>query len=220
VQEITEITTGLKALAKELSVPRDRALAALASGGIARRQASAALGSARIGLDRAGRRRGDVRLSRRVLSEGQGAEGRHRGLLQVASRDGTGRTAPPKSSSASSVTARPAPSSYSSRPRSPASPTSPTKTNSLIGLAIDQAYAENHRPMLGRRHPRERPIAGGVLHIDLDALARCELAHAARPCRRRRDRRRGQGECLWHRHREGRAGARRMPAAARSSWRT
>ena len=58
VQELTEITTGLKALAKELSVSADRPVAALASGRIARGQAPAARGSARIRLDRAGCRRG------------------------------------------------------------------------------------------------------------------------------------------------------------------
>ena len=42
VQEVTEITTGLKALAKELNVPIDRAVAALAPGREPRRQAPAA----------------------------------------------------------------------------------------------------------------------------------------------------------------------------------
>lgn len=45
VQEITEITTSLKALAKELNVPVI-ALSQLASGRIARRQTAAALGPA------------------------------------------------------------------------------------------------------------------------------------------------------------------------------
>jgi replicative DNA helicase len=46
VQEITEITTGLKALAKELSVPDHRAFTAVASGRKPRRQASPAFGPA------------------------------------------------------------------------------------------------------------------------------------------------------------------------------
>ena len=79
VQEVTEITTGLKALAKELNVPILGALAALAPGRAARRQAPAALGPARIRLDRAGRRRRDVRLPRGILPEEQGAARRHRG---------------------------------------------------------------------------------------------------------------------------------------------
>ncbi len=73
VQELTEITTGLKALAKELNVPILGALPALAPGRAARRQAAAALGPARIRLDRAGRRRRAVRLSRGILPQEQGA---------------------------------------------------------------------------------------------------------------------------------------------------
>jgi replicative DNA helicase len=47
--------------------PDHRAVAAVAPGGKPRRQAAAALGLARIGIDRAGRRRGSVRLSRGIL---------------------------------------------------------------------------------------------------------------------------------------------------------
>ena len=54
-----------------------RALAALASGRKPRRQAPAALRPPRIGLDRAGRRRGAVRLPRGILPQEQGAEARH-----------------------------------------------------------------------------------------------------------------------------------------------
>ena len=93
------------------------AVAALAPGGIARRQAPAAFRPARIGLHRAGRRRGALRLPRGVLSEEPQAEGRHRGVLQVAGGDGADRRAAPRSSSASSATARPARSRCSSRPR-------------------------------------------------------------------------------------------------------
>ena len=88
VQELTEITTGLKALAKELNVPVDRAVAALASGRIARRQAPAALGPARIRLDRTGRGRRALRLSRGILSEEQGAARRHGRTYQLDGRDG------------------------------------------------------------------------------------------------------------------------------------
>ena len=67
VQEISEITQTLKAIAKELNVPV-LALSQLSRAvEIARGQAADAVGPARIGLDRAGRRRGHVRLSRRVL---------------------------------------------------------------------------------------------------------------------------------------------------------
>ena len=65
VQEITEITNNLKALAKELERADHGAVAALAPGREPRRQAPAALRPARIGLDRAGRRRGALRLSAR-----------------------------------------------------------------------------------------------------------------------------------------------------------
>ena len=68
VQEMSEITRGLKALAKELAVPVHRAVPALPRGRTARGQAPAAVRPARIRLDRAGRRRGDVRLPRGVLS--------------------------------------------------------------------------------------------------------------------------------------------------------
>ncbi len=69
VQEISEVTKGLKTLAKELAVPVDRAFAAFARRRQPRRQAPRAVGLARIRFDRTGRRRRDVRLSRRVLSK-------------------------------------------------------------------------------------------------------------------------------------------------------
>ena len=64
------------------------AVAALAAGREPRRQAPAAFGPARIGLDRAGRRRGDVRVPRGILPQQQGAAARHRRAPQVADRDG------------------------------------------------------------------------------------------------------------------------------------
>ena len=111
VQEITEITTGLKALAKELNVPI-LALSQLSRQvEIARRQAPAAFRPARIRLDRAGCRRRAFRFPRGILPEEPRAQGGHGGILQVAGRDGADRTAGRRSSSASSGTARPAPSS-------------------------------------------------------------------------------------------------------------
>ena len=89
--EISEISRGLKALAKELDVPVDRALAAQPLARTAHRQAPGDGRPARIGRDRAGRRRDHLHLPRRVLQPGFDRQG-HR----------------PKSSSASSVTARPA----------------------------------------------------------------------------------------------------------------
>ncbi len=68
VQEISEISRGLKQLAKELDVPVLGAVAAQPRGRAARGQAAAALRPSRIGLDRAGRRHRLVRLSRGLLS--------------------------------------------------------------------------------------------------------------------------------------------------------
>ena len=68
VQEVSEITTGLKALAKELHVPDPRALPALPPGRAAGGQTPATRGFARIRLDRAGRRCGVVRVPRGILS--------------------------------------------------------------------------------------------------------------------------------------------------------
>ena len=61
---------------RSCSVPDHRAVAVVASGRKPRRQAPAALRPARIRLDRAGRRRGAVRLSRGILPEEQGAAAR------------------------------------------------------------------------------------------------------------------------------------------------
>ena len=87
-QEIASISRSLKGLAKELGVPGDRALAALARPRGADREAAAALGPARIGRHRAGRGRRDVHLP------GGGA-------TSPPTRTG----ASPRSSSASSATA-------------------------------------------------------------------------------------------------------------------
>ena len=69
--------TSSRRLAKELQCSDPGPFAALPTGREPRRQASPALRPPRIRLDRAGRRRGHVRLSRGVLSQEQGAEARH-----------------------------------------------------------------------------------------------------------------------------------------------
>ena len=68
VQEISEISRGLKQLAKELDVPVIGAVAAQPRGRAARGQAPAIVRPARIRLDRAGRRHRPVHLSRGLLS--------------------------------------------------------------------------------------------------------------------------------------------------------
>ena len=64
VQEISQISRSLKLIARDLDVPVIAHLAALARGGGPVRQAAAALRPARVGIHRAGRRPGDVRLPR------------------------------------------------------------------------------------------------------------------------------------------------------------
>ena len=76
VQEISEISRGLKQLAKELDVPVIGALAAQPRGRAARRQAPAAVRPSGIGLDRAGRRHRPLHLSRGILSGWQTARRR------------------------------------------------------------------------------------------------------------------------------------------------
>ncbi len=73
-----------------------RPVAALAPGRTARRQAPATLGPARIRLDRTGRRRRAVRLSRGILPEEQGAAPRHRRAHRNGWPRWSARTAAPK----------------------------------------------------------------------------------------------------------------------------
>ncbi len=88
VQEVTEITNNLKALAKELNVPI-LALSQLSRQVEQREDKRPQLADLReIRLDRAGCRRGPLCLPRGVLFEEPEAEGRHRGVLQMAGRDG------------------------------------------------------------------------------------------------------------------------------------
>ncbi len=90
VQEITEITTTLKALAKELNVPIV-ALSQLSRQVEQREDKHPQLSDLReFGLHRAGRRRRALHLPRGVLPQELRAEARHRGILQVAGRHGQG----------------------------------------------------------------------------------------------------------------------------------
>jgi replicative DNA helicase len=74
VQEISEISRGLKQLAKGTRRAGDWAVAARRAGRAARGQAPAAVGSAGIGLDRAGRRHRPLHLPRGLLSEGRSSQ--------------------------------------------------------------------------------------------------------------------------------------------------
>ena len=72
VEQVGQISRGLKSLARELSVPGDRALAAEPQRRAARRRQEAdPLRSARVRADRAGRGPRDVHLPRRVLQPGR-----------------------------------------------------------------------------------------------------------------------------------------------------
>ena len=74
VQEVSEISRSLKGLARELDVPGGRAVAAEPRRGVAFAAHTDPLGPARIGLHRAGRRRGDVRAPRGDVQPEHGAQ--------------------------------------------------------------------------------------------------------------------------------------------------
>ena len=76
--ELSEISRGLKAMAKELKVPGDRALAAEPLARAAAQQAPGDVGPARVGRHRAGRRHDLLHLPRRGLQRGLARQG-HRG---------------------------------------------------------------------------------------------------------------------------------------------
>ncbi len=88
VQELTEITTGLKALAKELNVPI-LACSQLSRQVEQRDDKRPQLSDLReFGIDRAGRRRCPVRLSRGILPQEPRASARHGGTYRLDGADG------------------------------------------------------------------------------------------------------------------------------------
>ena len=88
VQELTEITTGLKALAKELNIPI-LACSQLSRQVEQRDDKRPQLSDLReFGVDRAGRGRGPVRLSRGILPQEPRAAPRHGGAYRLDGADG------------------------------------------------------------------------------------------------------------------------------------
>ena len=139
-QEISEISRGLKRLAKELERAGHRALPAEPRGRNARHegQAAAAVRSSRVGRHRAGRRQHHLHLPRRVLQPRP-----------------TERRASPSSSSPSSATVRPARSRCGSKPPTPASTTSrPANTSRARRRRV--ASSESLPAAGGGQSPRRR----------------------------------------------------------------
>ena len=162
---MSAISRSMKGLAKELGVPRDRALAALARPGGAHRPAPAALGPARVRRGRHARRarrrstRADPRPRRhgtgsarrcrqppdRRRPERQGVEGRHAAGLRRTARE---RSVDPE---------RPAAIACSVRAAGCGSSSSRSETGSLW-----QRYP--HSPPWGRRRQRARTRAEATRH--------------------------------------------------------
>ena len=117
-----------------------------------RRQETPVVGSARIGLDRAGRRRGDVRVSRRILSPD--ARSRARSAPKSSHPVAVARWKAPtprrRSSSASSVTGQPGRCRCTSKP-------SVTRFSDLVQASTTfRSRCERRTPALlrqGRRRP-------------------------------------------------------------------
>ena len=176
VEQVGQISRGLKILARELERPGDRALAAQPRGRVAARQAADALRPARVGPDRAGRRPRDVHLPRRVLQRGLRAPGRGR----PASSPSTATAASARSRSPSRRSTR----SFASldrhrrRANERALPASASAT--ARGFLVDEET--NARPALPLPRPQRisRAQARSLVRRDPEALPRASPSTARR----------------------------------------